>query len=221
MKIIGIIGGMGPLATSKLYLKLTDACKIERPEIIIDSVQMNLDFERNIIHGNADIAIFNRIIQKSISRLTNVGATIILIPCNTAHSVFGDKSPMNLEILSMIGVTLKRIAKNNPKTVALLATKTTLDSNMYQFELNKLGILSYIPNTTEQQTIEDEINNVLYGNHTPKNPEKLELLIDNISKKSDLILLACTELSEIIETKNNIIDSLSCLTEAAINIVSD
>ncbi len=219
MKMIGIIGGMGPIATSKLYLKIANHSDIERPEIVIDSVQMNLKFEKSIINGTVDIKKFREIINKSITRLNKIGVDIILIPCNTAHSVLNINSSVEPEILSIVKATAKKISKINPNSIAILGTKTTIDSNIYQSCFKEIGISTYIPDEQEQSIIESEINNILKGNSGPINPNKLKNMIENIFKKSDVILLACTELSELIETNDNIIDSLDCLIESAVNII--
>ena len=58
MKTIGIIGGMGPLATADLYKKITvntaADCDQEQIHIVIDSNTAIPDRTRNIIADGAD-----------------------------------------------------------------------------------------------------------------------------------------------------------------------
>ena len=55
MKTVGIIGGLGPETSSKFYLELLKSCQninpLLRPEILMNSVPMNLEIEKEFING--------------------------------------------------------------------------------------------------------------------------------------------------------------------------
>src|SRR5699024_10166329 len=111
MKTLGILGGMGPLATVKLFEKivsLTHANKDqEHIHTIIDS-NINIPHRSRYILGNGDDPL-NELI-KSAKRLENAGADFLVMPCNTAH-YFYDKivAVMNIPFLNMIEETAKYI----------------------------------------------------------------------------------------------------------------
>ncbi len=85
-KVIGIIGGMGPLATADLFKKIVINTKAntdqEHIKILIDNNTDIPDRTDAIINGGK-----NPLPQmlKSAVLLWAMGAQILLMPCNTAH----------------------------------------------------------------------------------------------------------------------------------------
>ena len=86
MKTIGIIGGMGPLATVDLYRRIVLRTKAERDQdhihVIIDSNTDIPDRTKAIIADGEDPTVE---LVKSAKRLEHAGADFLIMPCNTAH----------------------------------------------------------------------------------------------------------------------------------------
>ena len=86
MKIIGIIGGMGPAATIDLYKKIVENTPAEKDQehihVIIDSYPQIEDRTEYILYGGKNPA--PRLIE-SAKRLESAGADALIMPCNTAH----------------------------------------------------------------------------------------------------------------------------------------
>ena len=86
MKMVGIIGGMGPLATVDLFGKivnLTDAkCDNDHIHILIDNNTYIPD-RTSYILGDGENPIDELV--KSAKRLKNMGADFLIMPCNTSH----------------------------------------------------------------------------------------------------------------------------------------
>ncbi|MFR5602049.1 MAG: aspartate/glutamate racemase family protein, partial [Lachnospiraceae bacterium] len=89
--IIGIIGGMGPLATCDLFDKMTRMTAAttdqEHVHIIIDSNTCIPDRTQAILHGGPSPVPE---IKKSAKRLENMGASLLIMPCNTAHYFYDE-----------------------------------------------------------------------------------------------------------------------------------
>ena len=85
-KSIGILGGMGPLATADLFRKivlLTDAARDnDHIRIYIDDNASIPDRTAAILSGGADPL---PAMTDSLRKLEACGADCIIMPCNTAH----------------------------------------------------------------------------------------------------------------------------------------
>ena len=85
-KSIGILGGMGPLATADLFKKivlLTKAgCDNDHIRIYIDDNAQIPDRTAAILEGGADPV---PTMTDSVKKLSSIGADVLIMPCNTAH----------------------------------------------------------------------------------------------------------------------------------------
>ena len=85
-KSIGILGGMGPLATADLFRKivlLTDAARDnDHIRVYIDDNASIPDRTAAILSGGADPL---PAMTDSLRKLEACGADCIIMPCNTAH----------------------------------------------------------------------------------------------------------------------------------------
>ncbi len=89
--ILGILGGMGPLATCEFFKKIIELTPAEKDQdhlhIIIDNNTNIPDRTEYILGKGKDPRI--ELIRSAI-RLESIGADYIAIPCNTAHYFYDD-----------------------------------------------------------------------------------------------------------------------------------
>src|SRR5438552_10407714 len=129
MKILGIIGGLGPESTVDYYQKII-ALYRERtgdgsyPEFIINSIDLKkgLDFmAANDLAGMADYLL------EAISKLARAGADFGLIAANTPHIVFDDVAPKSpIPLISIVEATCAAAKTQNLKRLALFGTRYTI-----------------------------------------------------------------------------------------------
>ena len=85
-KTIGIIGGMGPLATAKLFERIVinsgAASDQEHPRVIIDNNTSIPDRTDYILGKGSDPR--PELIKTALG-LESMGADFLVMPCNTAH----------------------------------------------------------------------------------------------------------------------------------------
>ena len=144
-KMIGIVGGMGPYAGLDLVKKIFDLTQanqdqdhvplamISVPHKITDRTKF-LERETNI---NPGIEISNIVRQ-----LSDQGASVIGMPCNTAHSSkiineIYNSIPEGITFVNMVLEVIKFIKGEYPdiERVGILATTGTLKSDVYNKEL--------------------------------------------------------------------------------------
>jgi len=196
--ILGIIGGMGPLATCDLFKKiieLTDAATDkEHLHIIIDN-NTQIPDRTEFIVGHGEDPRTEMI--KSAIRLETMGVSYIAIPCNTAHYFYYDiVEHTKVKIIHMIEETAVFLNKTNPKDkdYLLLATKGTYKSEIYKKTFKKFGLNILEPNESDQDIIMGWTNKIK-SSKFDITLEEYESIIDKYrGDKSTPVILGCTEL---------------------------
>lgn len=196
-KTIGILGGMGPLATCDLFSKIiqiTDAsCDQEHVRICIDNNTEISDRTNAIIrHGKDPVPEM----VKSAVRLQSFGADVLIMPCNTAHYFYDRILPfVDIPFLSMIDETAKAISDRGLRKIGLLATDGTLQTAVYEKAFKKRGISIVVPPPENQAHIMDLIyNGVKAGNKEIDTKPTKKTIEDLFRKGAQTLVLGCTEL---------------------------
>lgn len=223
-KVLGIIGGMGPLATVKLFeniVLLTEANKDqEHIHILIDNNTSIPDRTDYILDENSKDPREQLI--KSALRLEKMGADYLIMPCNTAHN-FYDEIVANIDIpfLNMIEEAAKYIIKQFPdmKRVGLLATEGTVKAKVYDNIFESYGIEVIKPSVKNQKYITDLIYNIK-EDIPQKNLDGFYKAMDELKEQDvELFIAGCTEISVAIDLyhlEGNIIDPMNIVAISAI-----
>ena len=103
---------------------------------------------------------------------------------------------LNLEFVSMIEETAKACAKRNPQRAAILATKGTLESGLYQRALDAQGVEYIVPDEDGKDVLMHVIYQGVKAGADPSTylPGFRELLDRLAGQGADYFMLACTEL---------------------------
>ena len=191
-KRLGILGGMGPLATSQLYTDIIKSSYAQKDQDYIDMVILNASYipDRTaaILHGGKSPLPY---LSDALKTLENCGCDLIAIPCNTSHYFFDElQSCCKARILNMIDLTAERLENLGINQVYLMATEGTVKTGVYQKYLSKKNI--GIVNSTDEEI--KEMMKVIYEVKAGKNPDtrNLEEIAQNYQKP---VILGCTELS--------------------------
>lgn len=223
-KTIGILGGMGPMATADLYRKIVMMTKAgsdnEHIRVYIDSNCAIPDRTAAILHGGPDPVPE---MTSALRNLEKCGADCIIIPCNTAHHFLPRLRQLtNTPILDMTEITARRCAALYPgRTAALLATTGTLSTGLYNGALSRAGVNALIPNAEEQQHLMYMIYDVVKASRPVSECAELwSSLLDGLrSRGADYFVLACTELPILAQetgTPGPFVDPTAELARAAI-----
>lgn len=238
---IGILGGLGPFATiSFTNLLFSHFQKIYSPKKDQDFPEISVEFtcktpDRNaFILGNSVKNPLEKLII-ALRNLENCGCNIIAIPCNTAHFFIDDLNEAKLpttKIVNMVEETALRCLKNGYKKPLLLATKGTINSNLYKNYFTKFSGDLLIPTAEDIDAVMEIIygrNGVKVGNLGLDNAKKLKEISDKYAGESDIIILGCTELPLVsyeiktptvsYEIKTPTIDPMMVLAEAATDLL--
>ncbi len=212
---IGILGGMGPMATAKLYemiINHTDAaCDQDHIEMVILN-NCSIPDRTAAILNNGDDPVDK--INQGIKTLEQLKCEYFVIPCNTAHYFKNRFIMNNIKMIDMIEEALRFIKDNyvNPK-VCVLCTNGTKESHVYETDtLLKIGY----PSVLNQAKVMEVIYQTKAGFH------KLDLLNEIIEKEKDnfdIFLFACTELSIYYDNyhqNEDILDAMDILSKKVV-----
>ena len=224
-KTLGIIGGMGPLATVKLF------------EMIVLMTRANSDQEhiRILIDNNTSVPdrtiyILNMVgddprieLKKSAQNLEKAGADFLVMPCNTAHYFYDEiTQEIGIPFINMIEETAIYV-KDNYKSIdkiGLLATEGTIKARVYDDIFNKYGIEVLKPSKETQAYVTELIYNIKEDIAQESLDGFYKAMDDLKSQGVGVFVAGCTEISVAIDLyrlEGNIIDAMKILAISAIN----
>lgn len=223
-KLLGIIGGLGPMSSAYFYELITEHTKALRDQEHIDiilSSRATTPDRTDFILGKSTESPLNAMVEDAIS-LERYGATAIVIPCNTAHYFIEEvRKAVNVPMPSIITETVRHIKRCGYKKAAILATDGTISTETYQRELNNFGLEWMIPNEFSRKKLMEIIYKDLKSGIIPE-PEVLYEITEPMFKSGcDCAILGCTELSLIGKkiTDERFVDSLEALANCAIHLM--
>jgi aspartate racemase len=209
MKILGIIGGLGPESTVEYYQNIIALYRERQPdgsypEFIINSVDLKkgLDFmaEGNL-SGMADYLL------EEIGKLARAGANFGLISANTPHVVFDELAPKSpIPLISIVEATCAAAKARGLKKLALFGTRFTMQGTFYPKVFSHEGIELVMPDTNEQDYLHDKyLNELVPGKFLSETRAGLLAIVDRMKAKSkiDGVILAGTELPLILRESSH------------------
>lgn len=198
MKRLGVIGGLGPIATAyffELVIKMTDAnCDQEHLEILIYNCPSIPDRTSYILHKSEDSPI-DKMVEIG-KKLTREGVDYIGIPCITAHYFYEElQNGIGAPIIHMVKETVSYLRVHNVKTVGIMATDGTVQSKLFQSALEAEGMQVVVPKDKDQSYVMDLIYRNVKANR-PVEMDKFYVVATQLRKAgAEVIILGCTELS--------------------------
>ncbi len=197
-KLLGILGGLGPMSTAYFYEMITEhteaSCDQDHIDMVISSSATTPDRTGYILGNSADNPAERMIADAK--KLEAFGADVITIPCNTAHYFYSEvQENVSVPIIHIIYETVKYCKSLGAEKIGIMATDGTILSNTYQRIAAEFGMDCVVPCQANQQKVMDIIyKSVKQGKHVDMN--KFADVTRELTKAgSDRIILGCTELS--------------------------
>jgi len=196
-KSVGIIGGMGPMATVDLFRKIvayTDASADSgHIRVYADSNTDIPDRTAAILSGGA--SPLDELIQSAM-KLEAMGADFLAMACNTAHCFYADILPfIHVPFLHMPEETASALQRRGVQTVGLLATNGTLQTKLYDRILSEKGISVVYPSAEGQAQIMSLIYDGVKASNTTFPAGGVQKELDDMRRRgAEQFVLGCTEL---------------------------
>lgn len=199
--MLGVIGGMGPLATADFFRKLIDATPAERDQdhipVLIHSVPQVPSRPAAILHGGPSPL---PALLQARERLIAAGATLFVMPCNTAHYWYDDLvAGCGVPFIHIVDAVAARLPPN-AQELAIIATRATLQSRVFEDRLARHGIGLTAPDeATYDNAVQPAIDQVKRG-ALREGGALLEPVVRSLLERGvAAVVLACTELPVALE----------------------
>ena len=196
--MIGVLGGMGPLATVDFFNKVLSATPAQGDA---DHVPLLIQSDPRIsprppaIFGSGRSPLPELLAGRD--RLISAGATMLAMPCNTAHFWYSDLvADCSVPFTSIVDTTLLETAEmaNPGSCIGIVATKATLAAKIFDRPLTKAGYFPLIPRDDAiEQLVVQGIDLVKAGEASKGGILIAEAVQTLLHQGADVVLLACTE----------------------------
>lgn len=205
MKKLGIIGGMGPLATVELFRMI-----VEMTDSADDSGHI-----RTFVDNNTDVPDRTQAILaggespvdsivSSAEGLCSLGAQLLLLPCNTSHFFFDEiSSRCPVPVINMIAETARVLSEQGIKKVGVLATDGAVRGGVFDKYMNCstgreqtiMGIELIYPDESGQKDVMDFIYKGVKAGNRRFSTSSFEDVCDSLAQRgAEALVLGCTEI---------------------------
>ena len=223
-KILGVIGGMGPEATSYFYENVITHTKAQKDQDHLNMVILSHadipDRTEAIKSGESQRLI--RMLQEDARTLEKLGAANIAITCNTSHYYYDQiQKAVSVPIINMIHESVAYAVRELPevKRIGIMGTDGTIGSRIYHRECRKLGVTPVKPSPERQKDVMSLIYDDIKSGKRGDRAKFDRVMSEFMRKNCDAVILACTELS-VFKGKHEIpticLDAMDVLVREAI-----
>lgn len=198
MKTLGIIGGLGPMATAyllQLIIEMTDAATDqEHLDVIVFDRPSTPDRTAYLLDNSKPSPLPS--MQKTAQTLEQLGAGVLCAPCVTSHAFYPQlAASVKIPFLNMVTETAAELSANGCKRVGIMATSGTVRTGLFQSALTQAGIAPVLPSDRCQQLVMSVIYDEIKAGK-PADPEKFRAISNELTAAGcESIILGCTELS--------------------------
>lgn len=225
--VLGVLGGMGPLASAQFMLRLTLLTPAARDQEHIPAILWSdprvPDRTRNRLDSGADPLPW---LLHGIAGLRRAGCGAIAIPCNTAHGWFDAMQAAAgvpiLHIVDAAATELRRLGVA-PGTIGVMGTQATLDMRLYQDRLQHLGWDCIIPSGEEMDRCVTPAIAQVKANRVAEAYAPLAAVANRLAERgATAVVLGCTEIPLGIQAGPQdallvpMVDTIDALARAAI-----
>lgn len=221
---LGVIGGMGPEATSYFFEEIILNSETAKDQDHLDIVILNHaslpDRTEAILSKKEDDLV--ELLIADAKTLEKLEVKNIAIPCNTSHYFYEKvQKETSIPIIHMVKETISYILEefSEVKKIGIMGTNGTIQAGVYHKEGEAQGVEVLSPSTDAQADVMSLIyDDIKQGK--PGDKEKFQRAYDNLMQQgAEVVILACTELSVFKKTNEvpeNCVDAMDVLVKEAI-----
>lgn len=226
-KMLGVLGGMGPLASAQFMLRLTLLTPAERDQEHIPTVLWSdprvPDRTQGKLAGGTDPLPW---LLRGIAGLHQAGCGAIAIPCNTAHGWYDEMlAAAGMPILHIVDAAATDLRRQDVPsgTIGIMGTAATLAMRLYQDRLDAQGWRCIVPDTTQMQRLVSPAIAAVKANRLDDAYAPLvEVANDLAARGAAAVVLGCTEIPLGIQAgpaealRAPLVDTIDALARASI-----
>lgn len=221
-KLLGVLGGMGPIATAyfmELVIRMTDALRDqEHLDMLVYSVPSVPDRTGFILGASRESPLPEMI---RVGRaLANQGAERIAIPCVTAHYFYRRlEESIPVPIINGLAQTVEHLKQRGVEQAGIMATDGTITAGLFRDAMLARGIRPIVPSPERQKDVMRLIYDDIKANRPPRMEVFGRVREELLAMGAQTIVLGCTELSLIkrdYPVGSGFLDTMEVLAQRAV-----
>lgn len=220
--MLGVLGGMGPLATADFFFKLIAATGAERDDLniptLIHSVPQIPSRPAAILRGGESPL---PALLAARDRLLAAGATMLAMPCNTAHHWYDDLVAGSSTPFPHIADAVTAELPPQTLRIGIIATAATLAARIYEDRL-ATGIECLMPDPALYERAVQPAIDAVKRNASVDGGRLVEPVVESLlGRGASCVVLACTEVPLALDAiasplREHCIDSTAALARACV-----
>jgi len=232
MKLIGIVGGIGPESTIDYYRLFISTYRERRPDggyppLVINSIDLAKALK--LVSSN-DLAGLAAYMLEEIRRLARAGATHGLLSSNTPHIVFDEiRRASPIPLISIVETACREAIARKLKRLGLFGTRFTMQGGFYQRVFAREGMEIVVPEAIDLEFIHDTyLNELVNGVVRAETRERYVAIARQMKNRQGIeaLILGGTELPlllrDAIDIGMTLLDTARLHVEAAVSeLLSD
>lgn len=226
--LIGVLGGMGPLATIDFMRKVLAATPAASDQdhvpLVVSSIPQVPD--RTAAFCGDGISPLAAMVASG-QRLARAGAGLVVVPCNTAHLWFAElEGALGLPMLHLVDVALEDAVATAGAgaTIGLLCTDATLASGLYVNRTLRSpqaqGVQWALPTAREMLELVMPGIQAIKAGALDRGAELLSAAAQALVRRgAQALVLGCTEVPLVLDAGNSpvpVIDATGALARRAV-----
>jgi aspartate racemase len=219
---LGIIGGLGPMATAYFMELLVKMTKAERDQDHLEMIIYNspgIPDRTAYILGKSEENPLPQMIALG-KKLREQNVSCVAIPCITAHYFHRQlQEGIGLPVIHAIRDTADTLKRAGIERVGIMATDGTIQSGIFQKEIENAGMQAVLPDEKAQAAVMSLIYDDVKAGKQADMRKFIKVREHLRSFGAQVVVLGCTELSVIkkdYELGDGIIDAMEVLSRSAI-----
>ncbi len=224
--MIGILGGMGPLATADFFSKVIAATPATGdadhvPLLIQSDPRIPSRPEAILRAGESPLPA----LLAGRDRLIAAGAVALAMPCNTAHFWFNELvADCPVPFLSIVDATCDEVAglAAPGEHIGLIATGATLATHLFDHRLETMGWVPMLPEDADMTSLVLPAIELVKGGRAREGGQLVEQAVRTLlTRGARAVVLACTETPLALdavesELRSHCVDSTGALARACV-----
>ncbi|MEN9761031.1 MAG: hypothetical protein RI906_857 [Pseudomonadota bacterium] len=224
--MIGVLGGMGPLATVDFFSKVLAATPAggdaDHVPLLIQS-DPRIPSRPAAILGNGRCPLPE--LMAGRDRLVAAGASALAMPCNTAHFWFPDlAATCPVPFISIVDACVAELLPmlSAGGSVGLIATRATLAGRIFDAPLMQTGYSLRVPDDESMDRLVLPGIELVKAGQTQQAGPLIEQAVQGLLQKgADAVVLACTETPVALDAvrsplRTKCVDSTAALARACV-----
>jgi len=222
--LLGVLGGMGPLATADFMHKLVQATPAavdqDHVPLLVSSIPQVPD--RSAAFRGEGVSPLAAMVDSG-RRLVRAGAGLLVMPCNTAHLWFDDvRQALGVPMLHLVDAAIADAiaAADTDARIGLLATETTLASGLYVGRTPPGALHWVLPTVAEMADWVTPGIAAVKAGRLARGGELLMLAAQALARRgASALVLGCTEIPIVLDAARSplpVIDATAALARRCV-----